>query len=237
MLEALKERVCKENKRLYSSALVISTWGNVSARAEDKVIIKPSGLSYEEMCPEDMVVVDLWGNVLEGKRKPSSDLMTHLELYRHGKELGGIVHTHSTYATIWAQLGRSILPFGTTHGDDFYGEIPCTRDLTTEEIQQDYEKNTGTVILETLRQGKDLSPETFQKIPAVLVKQHGPFLWEESPEKAVIKAMVLEEVAKMAWHCVVAGGGSPMAQPLQDKHFERKHGKNAYYGQSKEGNT
>lgn len=229
MLEALKVRVCRENKRLSTAGLVISTWGNVSARCPDTgyVVIKPSGVSYEAMKPENMVVVDSQGEVIEGTLKPSSDLATHLVIYGKSQTVGGVVHTHSTYATIWAQMGRSIPPFGTTHADDFYGEIPCTRDLTQEEILGDYETNTGRVILETV--GQD--PLSFQKTPAVLVKQHGPFVWSDTVEKTVTKAIVLEEVAKMAWHCVSVGHEEPMAKTLMEKHFYRKHGETAYYGQ------
>lgn len=229
MLEELKIRVCEENKRLATSGLVISTWGNVSARCPQTgyVVIKPSGVSYESMLPEDMVVVSMDGTVIEGRLKPSSDLATHLVIYEKGEKVGGVVHTHSTFATIWAQMGRSIPPFGTTHSDDFYGEIPCTRDLTPEEILGEYERNTGKVILETL--GQD--PLSFQKTPAVLVKKHGPFVWSDTAEKAVTKAIVLEEVAKMAWHCVSVGCQEPMSTTLMERHFFRKHGETAYYGQ------
>lgn len=233
MLNDLKKRVCQGNKRLSSSGLVLSTWGNVSARCPNTgyIVIKPSGVSYEEMTPELMVVVDQDGNRVEGDLKPSSDLETHLQLYGQGKDLGGIVHTHSTYATIWAQLGRGIPPLGTTHADDFYGEIPCSRALLEKEILEDYEKNTGKVILETIAQGQPLSPGSFQKTPAVLVRQHGPFVWSGSLEGAVNKAILLEEVAKMAWHCLSVGGGEALPQALMDKHFYRKHGETAYYGQ------
>ncbi len=235
MLEELKTRVCTQNKRLFSSGLVLSTWGNVSARCEETgyIIIKPSGVSYEDMTQEDMVIVDQEGKKIEGKLKPSSDLETHLELYRHGKEVSGIVHTHSTYATIWAQLGRSIPPFGTTHADDFYGDIPCSRDLHEDEISNNYEKNTGAVILETLSntQNKEISQISFTQTPAVLVRQHGPFIWDTTPEEAVTKAILLEEIAKIAWHCIAVGGGEPLSKPLMEKHYSRKHGKNAYYGQ------
>lgn len=235
MLDQLKAQVCAQNKRLASSGLVISTWGNASARCPDTgyIIIKPSGVSYDEMTPEHMVVVDCSGKRVEGDLKPSSDLHIHLELYKQISTLGGIVHTHSTFATIWAQMGRSIPPFGTTHADDFYGDIPCSRGLTPEEIQGDYEKNTGKVIVETLALGqeeKDLHLVA-EQIPAVLVKQHGPFVWDSTVEGAVTKAIVLEEVAKLGWHCISVGGGEVLSKPLMEKHFYRKHGKNAYYGQ------
>ncbi len=235
MLEELKQRVCTQNKRLFSSGLVLSTWGNVSARCDTTgyIVIKPSGVSYESMVPEQMVVVDSQGNLLENGLKPSSDVETHLELYRNSPEIGAIVHTHSTFATIWAQLGQNIPPLGTSHADDFYGEIPCSRALLEDEIEIDYEKNTAKVMVEALcqTQNADISHVSFQKTPAVLVKQHGPFIWANTVESAVNKAELLEEVAKMAWHCVSWGGGSPISTTLMEKHFYRKHGKNAYYGQ------
>ena len=190
------------------------------------MVIKPSGIAYEELTPQNMVLVDRNGSVLEGDLQPSSDTMTHLELYKQYPSIGSIVHTHSPWATIWAQMGRGIPPLGTTHADDFYGEIPCTRALTAEEIEQDYEKNTGKVILETLAQGD------IQRQFGVLVREHGPFVWEETPEKAVEKAMVLEQVAMMAWHCRACDPACKEMSPvLMQKHFERKHGPNAYYGQ------
>lgn len=235
MLEALKQRVCNENKRLYSTGLVIATWGNVSARCEETgvIVMKPSGVSYEEMAPDDMVVLSLEGEILEGKLKPSSDTETHLVLYRGCQAIQSVVHTHSTYATIWAQMGKGIPPLGTTHSDDFYGEIPCSRALMEKEILEEYEKNTGKVILETLghQQGEDLHQNQIEETPAVLVKHHGPFVWGDSPEKAVLKAIILEEVAKMAWHCQSVGATEPLPSALMDKHFFRKHGKYAYYGQ------
>lgn len=235
MLEALKQRVCTENKRLSSVGLVISTWGNVSARCEETgfIVMKPSGVSYEAMTPDDMVVLSLEGDILEGELKPSSDTETHLVLYNACEAIQSVVHTHSTYATIWAQMGKEIPPLGTTHSDDFYGAIPCSRSLREEEIWEEYEKNTGKVILETLGQqkGKDLSQKQIEETPAVLVKHHGPFVWGASPEKAILKAIILEEVAKMAWHCQWVGATSPLPTALMDKHFFRKHGKYAYYGQ------
>lgn len=245
MLETLKQRVCAENKRLSSTGLVIATWGNVSARCEETghIVIKPSGVSYEEMTPEDMVVLSLAGEILEGKLKPSSDTKTHLVLYRQCEAIKSVVHTHSTYATIWAQVGNAIPPLGTTHGDDFYGEIPCTRSLTEEEIGSNYEENTGHLLMETLKQrhpvfnqGSSQSQQkdekmALRKTPAILVKQHGPFVWSVSPEKAVEKALVLEEVAKMAWKCGCLGQMTPISQALQDQHFFRKQGEKSYYGQ------
>lgn len=235
MLEELKERVCRENKRLSSAGLVISTWGNVSARCEKTgyIVIKPSGVSYEEMLPQDMVVVSLEGKIIEGEKKPSSDTPTHLAVYRCLDPVQSIVHTHSTYATIWAQMGQNIPPFGTTHGDDFYGDIPCTRTLREDEILSNYEENTGALLLETLQahQGCPLAQVEIFKTPAILVKQHGPFVWGESPEQAVLKSIVLEEVAKMAWHCVSVAQGTFLAPTLMDKHFFRKHGSGSYYGQ------
>ena len=227
-LEALRRQVCDANRQLKACGLVILTWGNVSAYSPEEgvMVIKPSGIAYEELTPQKMVLVDRNGSVLEGDLQPSSDTMTHLELYKQYPSIGSIVHTHSPWATIWAQMGRGIPPLGTTHADDFYGEIPCTRALTAEEIERDYEKNTGKVILETLAQGD------IQRQFGVLVREHGPFVWEETPEKAVEKAMVLEQVAMMAWHCRVCDPACREMSPvLMQKHFERKHGPNAYYGQ------
>ena len=227
-LEALRRQVCDANRQLKACGLVILTWGNVSAYSPEEgvMVIKPSGIAYEELTPQKMVLVDRNGSVLEGDLQPSSDTMTHLELYKQYPSIGSIVHTHSPWATIWAQMGRGIPPLGTTHADDFYGEIPCTRALTEEEIEQVYEKNTGKVILETLALGD------IQSQFGVLVREHGPFVWEETPEKAVEKAMVLEQVAMMAWHCRVCDPACREMSPvLMQKHFERKHGPNAYYGQ------
>ena len=207
--------------------LVTFTWGNVSAvdRESGLVVIKPSGVDYETMKPEDMVVVDLDGNRVEGKLKPSSDTPTHIELYKAFGNIGGIVHTHSRWATVFAQAGRGIKAYGTTHGDYFYGEIPVTRLMTPEEIAGEYEKETGKVIAETF---KDKDPDM---IPAVLVNSHGPFSWGKDAAEAVHNAVVLEETAMMAYYTVSLGKTSPMQQELLDKHFLRKHGKNAYYGQ------
>lgn len=207
--------------------LVTFTWGNVSAVDRDSglVVIKPSGVDYETMKPEDMVVVDLDGNRVEGKLKPSSDTPTHIELYKAFGNIGGIVHTHSRWATVFAQAGRGINAYGTTHGDYFYGEIPVTRLMTPEEIAGEYEKETGNVIIETF---KDKDPDM---IPAVLVNSHGPFAWGKDAAEAVHNAVVLEEIAMMAYYTESLGKTVPMQQELLDKHFLRKHGKNAYYGQ------
>ena len=228
MLESLKKQVLEANLLLPKYGLVTFTWGNVSGidRASGLVAIKPSGVSYEKMTAEDMVIVDLDGNVIEGKLKPSSDTPTHLELYKAFPHIGGIVHTHSRWATIFAQAGRSIEPTGTTHADYFYGAIPCTRLMTPAEIAGNYEQETGKVIIETFT---NLDPDT---IPAVLVQSHGPFCWGNTPEKAVETAVVLEEVAFMQYHALMLNPElPPMQKELLDKHFLRKHGKNAYYGQ------
>lgn len=227
-LDALRESVCIANRRLLEEGLTMLTWGNVSGfdPSSGLVVIKPSGIAYENLDPEDMVLVDLDGKVVAGNWNPSSDTETHLELYRQFPTMGSIVHTHSPWATIWAQLGENIPPLGTTHADDFGEEILCTRKMTPEEIQTGYEKNTGKVIVETLK-GRDL-----QKHFAILVRSHGPFVWEETPEKAVQKAMVLEQVAMMAWHCRAAAPQiEAIDRGLLCKHFDRKHGEHAYYGQ------
>ena len=226
MLEQLKEAVFRANLDLPRYGLVTFTWGNVSAidRESGLVVIKPSGVEYDVMTAADMVVVDLEGKVVEGKWKPSSDTPTHLELYRAFPECGGIVHTHSSYSTAFAQSGRGITAYGTTHADAFYGDVPCTRALTTEEIENDYEWNTGKVISEYV-----CAPEA---IPAILVKNHGVFTWGGSPEKAVENAVTLEEVAKMAYLTESLNRNTErISQDLLDKHYFRKHGKNAYYGQ------
>jgi len=227
MLEELKERVCKANLDLVENGLVIHTWGNVSGKdpASQMVVIKPSGVDYENMKPADMVVVDMSGKVIEGRYKPSTDTPTHLVLYEKYPTLGGIVHTHSTYATSWAQAGRNIPPFGTTHADHFYGEVPCTRNLTAKEIKGEYEVNTGKVIIERLGSAAPL------EINSVLVSSHGPFSWGKDPEAAVYNAVTLEEIARMAFYTVLLGKKDPVDQTLLDKHFLRKHGKDAYYGQ------
>lgn len=231
MLEKLKEQVWKANLQLPAHGLVVFTWGNVSGidRESGLFVIKPSGVEYDQLRPEDMVVMDLNGNKVEGELNPSSDTPTHLELYRNFPTIGGVVHTHSRWATIWAQSGRSIPAYGTTHGDYFYGPIPCTRAMTPEEIGGEYELETGKVIVETFQ---DKKPED---IPAVLVKSHGPFTWGKDCFEAVHNSVVLEELAMMAWHTENTYGVQmqPMQQDLLDKHFLRKHGANAYYGQKK----
>ena len=228
MLEELKQRVLEQNLALVRHGLVILTWGNVSAidRASGLVVIKPSGLAYDGMRAEDMAVVDLNGRVVEGRYRPSSDTPTHLELYRAWPRVGGIVHTHSTHAVAFAQAGRDLPAYGTTHADAFYGDVPCSRALTAGEIGGDYEANTGKVILETVA-----DPDA---IPAVLVRNHGPFTWGETPEKAVENAAVLEEVARMAFLTEALDPDvSRVDRSLLDKHYFRKHGANAYYGQKK----
>ena len=228
MLEALKEEVLQANLLLPKHGLVTFTWGNVSGidRKRGLVVIKPSGLSYDEMKPEDMVVLDLEGNIVEGKWKPSSDTPTHLELYNAFPGCGGVVHTHSRWATVFAQACRAIPALGTTHADDFHGPIPCTRPLTDVEIAGEYEAETGNVIIETLK-GRDP-----MAVPAALVASHGLFAWGRDPMEAVHNAVVLEEVAFMAWHTLaMAPEKGEMQQSLLDKHYLRKHGPGAYYGQ------
>lgn len=230
MLEALKKQVYEANMELPRRGLITYTWGNVSGidRESGLFVIKPSGVDYDELKPEDMVVMDLDGNKVEGEYNPSSDTPTHLELYKAFAEVGGIVHTHSPWATSWAQAGRSIPCYGTTHADYFYGEIPCARSLTEEEINGEYEKNTGLVIIETF-QGKNP-----MHIPGVLCTNHGPFTWGTDADNAVHNAVVLEEVAMMACRTEqLKPGAAPAPQVIQDKHFLRKHGANAYYGQIK----
>lgn len=229
MLKDLKEQVLKANLDLPRYGLVTFTWGNVSGIDRDKglIVIKPSGVPYNELKAEHLVVLDLDGNKVEGDLNPSSDTPTHLVLYRNFKEIKGIVHTHSSWATSWAQAGRPIPCFGTTHADYFYGPIPCTRKLTKEEIEGNYEENTGHVIVEAF---KDLNP---LYVPGVLVEDHGPFSWGTSPDNAVHNAVVMEEVAKMAFNTLMLSGGNaqPASEYIQNKHFMRKHGPNAYYGQ------
>ncbi len=228
MLENLKEQVLKANLELVKQNLVIYTWGNVSAINKERnlIVIKPSGVEYEKMKAEDMVVVDLEGNVVEGKLKPSSDTPTHIELYKAFENIGGIVHTHSTWATEWAQAGRDIPVYGTTHADYFYGDIPCTRALNKEEIENDYEKNTGRVIAELF---KELDAE---KMPAVLCREHGPFTWGKDVDEAVYYAVVLERIAQMAYYTEkISDNKIKISDNLLDKHYLRKHGQNAYYGQ------
>lgn len=230
MLEKLKEEVFKANIELPKRGVVIYTWGNVSGidRETNLVVIKPSGVDYENMKASDMVVVDLDGNVVEGHLKPSSDTPTHIELYKRYKEIGAIVHTHSSHAVMWAQAGKDIPAYGTTHADYFYGNIPCTRKMFENEIKNDYEKETGSVIIETLEE-RNINP---LDISAVLVHSHGPFTWGKNPAEAVHNTVVLEQVAKMAIMTeVINPNVNKMQQELLDKHYLRKHGKNAYYGQ------
>ena len=226
-MEALKQRVFEANLALPKYGLVTFTWGNVSEidRKNGIVAIKPSGVSYEKMTAADIVVVDLQGQVVDGKMKPSSDLATHLELYKAFHNIGGVVHTHSTYATSFAQAQSPIPALGTTHADYFYGEIPITRPLTREEIMTEYEKNTGKIIVERF---EDIYP---LEMPAVLVGSHGPFCWGKDAEEAVHNAAVLEEVARMAMNTVMLGYNEVIDQMILDKHFLRKHGPGAYYGQ------
>ena len=228
MFDRLRIDVCKANLALAESGLVVLTWGNVSEidRAAGVVAIKPSGLSYGEMTPDDIVVVNLDGDVIEGRLRPSSDTATHLVLYRSFPEIGGVAHTHSTAATAWAQAGRAIPPLGTTHADTFYGPVPCTPPLSREEIEGEYERNTGEVIVRTFA---GLSPV---QVPAVLVACHGPFTWGKNAAAAVENALILEEVAKIAAMTVsLARDVSPIDRYLRDRHYFRKHGEGATYGQ------
>ncbi len=223
----LKQTVCKANLDLVNHGLVIFTWGNTSAIDREKglVVIKPSGVSYKTMTAEDMVVIDLEGNVIDGKYKPSSDTATHLELYRSFPEITAIVHTHSTYATAWAQAGKMIPVIGTTHADYFSENIPCTTDMTSDEISAEYEKETGKAIIKVF---KNIDP---MHVPGVLVKNHGPFTWGKNVEKAVENSVVLEEIAKMAFISLSINPDLTMNPALTKKHFDRKHGDHAYYGQ------
>lgn len=227
MLELLKEKVLEANLDLVRHNLVVFTWGNASERDPETgyMVIKPSGVPYDRMKPEHMVVMDLNGTQVEGDLKPSSDAPTHMELYRQFKGIGGVVHTHSEWATSWAQTGKSIPAYGTTHADYFYGEIPCARALAREEVETHYELNTGRVIVETF-EGLD-----YMSMPGVLIHGHGPFAWGKNGKDAVHHAIVMEEVAKMAFRTEVLGNRNPIDQFLLDKHHLRKHGKDAYYGQ------
>ena len=236
MLKKLKQQVYEANMMLPHYHLVTFTWGNVSGidRERGLIVIKPSGVPYEDLTPEDLVVLDLDGKKVEGDLNPSTDTPTHLELYRQFPELGGVVHTHSRWATIWAQAGRDIPAYGTTHADYIYGPVPCCRDLTPEEVESAYELETGKVIAAHFKE-HDLNP---LHVPCVLARHHGPFAWGKTPAEAVHNAVVLEEVAMMAWHTEAL----PQAQPVgslpdhvRDKHFLRKHGPNAYYGQGGKG--
>ena len=233
MLKKLKHAVYEANMELPHRGLVTYTWGNVSGidRERGLVVIKPSGVSYDELTPDDLVVLDLDGKVVDGKLNPSSDTKTHLELYKAFPEIGGIVHTHSPYAVGWAQAGRDIPAYGTTHADYFYGPIPCCRSLTEQEVEEDYERNTGLVIVETFRQ-RELDPV---HVPGAICRNHGPFTWGKDAAQAVYHAVVLEEVAKMAVYTTqIAPDAQPAPQYVLDKHFLRKHGPNAYYGQKKD---
>jgi len=228
MLKKLRNQVCGANRALTKYGLVTFTWGNVSAidRAKGLVVIKPSGVAFEDLTADAMVVVDLDGNIVEGKYKPSSDTPTHLELYKAFADIGGIAHTHSIYATAFAQAGRAVPAYGTTHADAFYGDVPCTRALTREEVETAYEKNTGVVIAEAMR-GKSA-----KEIPAILVRNHGPFTWGKDANDAVYYAAVLEQTAKMALLTETMNPKTvSVEQYLLDKHYFRKHGKDAYYGQ------
>ena len=230
MLENLKEKVFKANLDLVKHGLVLFTWGNVSGidRGKNLVVIKPSGVSYDTMKAGDMVVVDLQGNVIEGELRPSSDTPTHLVLYKAFPEIGGIVHTHSTYATSWAQAGLDIPNIGTTHADYFHDAIPCTEDMSEKEVKGDYELETGNVIV------KRFQNLNYIHTPGVLVKNHGPFAWGRNPDNAVYNAVVMDEVAKMASIAYSLNPNLTMNPLLIEKHFSRKHGPNAYYGQKKQ---
>ncbi|AJQ92411.1 L-ribulose-5-phosphate 4-epimerase [Gynuella sunshinyii] len=228
LLAELREQVCAANKELVTHGLVTFTWGNVSGfdEASGLIAIKPSGVEYDQLTPEKMVIVDLEGNVVEGDLRPSSDTPTHAVLYKRYPQIKGIVHTHSSFATAWAQAGRGIPALGTTHADYFYGEIPCARALTDEEINGAYELETGHVIIETIADGDPM------EVPGILVREHAPFAWGKDPHNAVHNAVVVEEVAKMALHTMMLNPQvSSVNQTLLDKHYLRKHGKNAYYGQ------
>ncbi len=231
MLEELKERVLKANLLLPELDLVKFTWGNVSEIDREKgiIAIKPSGVDYENLTADDIVLVDLDGNIVEGKLRPSSDTATHIELYKAFSDIGGVVHTHSEWAVSWAQSGRGIPCYGTTHADCFYGEIPCTREMTDEEIESAYEKNTGIVIAETFMK-RNIDP---MAVPGVLCVNHGPFSWGKNGHAAVHNAAVLETVAEMATKTELLNPSvKPVKQAILDKHYFRKHGKNAYYGQN-----
>ena len=231
MLKELREKVYEANMDLPKHGLVVFTWGNASEldRESGLFVIKPSGVDYEDLSPESMVVCDLDGKVVEGDLNPSSDTATHAYLYQKwGDKIGGVVHTHSSWAVSWAQAGRDVPAYGTTHADYFYGPVPCMRGLTEEEIEEAYELNTGKVIYEGFTE-RNIDPVA---VPAVLVRNHGPFSWGKDAAQAVYHAVVLEEVAKMAARCeMIHPGNEPAPQELQDKHYMRKHGPNAYYGQ------
>lgn len=227
MLETLKQEVYEANMRLKTSGLVVLTWGNASGydQKSNLMVIKPSGISYSDLSPEKMVVVDLNGKIIEGDLKPSSDTKTHIEIYKAFPEIGGIVHTHSRFATSFAQAGRSVKALGTTHADYFYGTIPCSKLLNAEQINGDYEKETGLMIVDLLK-GKD----PFE-VPAVLINEHGPFTWGKTPTDAIYHSIVLEEVCSMAFHALSLNGSAEIQKELLDKHYYRKHGEDSYYGQ------
>ncbi len=229
MLEALKETVCEANLELSRRGVVLYTWGNVSGidRARGLIVIKPSGVPYQGMQPSDMVVVDLEGRIVEGTLNPSSDTPTHLELYKAFPEIGGVVHTHSTHAVVFAQAGMDIPPLGTTHADYFYGAVPVSRSLTRDEVQEAYEKNTGRVIVETV---KEMGKPPLA-VPGVLVRNHGPFTWGKDPAEAVYHSVVLEEIAEMAWKTLQINPSAALPPYILEKHYQRKHGPRAYYGQ------
>lgn len=232
MLDELKNQVCRANLELVARGVVIYTWGNVSGISDDRkfMVIKPSGVSYDEMSPDDMVVVDVnSGQRVEGKWNPSSDTKTHLELYRKYSSIKGIVHTHSVNAVAFAQAGISIPALGTTHADYFYGNIPCTRELSQSEVMDDYETNTGKVIIETI-ENLNYDP---MAIPGIIVKNHGPFAWGKNPSNSVYNAVVLEKVAEMALKTLILNPKADIKSYVLDKHYMRKHGPNAYYGQGK----
>lgn len=231
MLEKLKEEVCHANIELKTSGLVLYTWGNVSAidRNCGMIVIKPSGVPYDELVPSDMVVLDLDGNVVEGTLNPSSDTPTHIELYKAYENIGAVVHTHSTFATAWAQSGRDMPVFGTTHADYFADDIPCTGDMTVSEVMGAYEKNTGLCIIEEFKR-RNIDP---MDTPAILCKNHGPFIFGKDAANAVYNSVVLEEIAKMAAITLeINKAAEPATKAIRVKHYERKHGKNAYYGQN-----
>ena len=229
MLESLKEEVCRANLELPRRGVVLYTWGNVSGidRGKGLVVIKPSGVSYDDMAPSDMVVVDLEGRVVEGHLRPSSDTPTHLYLYRAFPQIGGVVHTHSTHAVVFAQAGQDIPALGTTHADYFYGPVPVSRSLTEEEVKEAYEENTGKVIAETFAQ-RQLDPAA---VPGILVRNHGPFTWGKTPAEAVYHSVVLEEIAEMAWKTLLLNPAASLEDYVLEKHYQRKHGPHAYYGQ------
>ena len=232
MLEALKKKVYEANIELVNRGMVIYTWGNASEidRESNLIVIKPSGVEYSKMTPEDMVVVDVKsGKVVEGKWRPSSDTDTHLEIYRNFQEIGGVVHTHSVNAVAFAQAGINIPALGTTHADYFYGDIPCTRELTEEEVNSAYERNTGKVIVDTINK---IGYEPIA-IPGILVKSHGPFSWGKDSISAVFNSVVMEKIAEMAIKTLLLNRDSAIQQYILDKHYQRKHGPNAYYGQNR----